>query len=93
MRKPRITVRSLLVMVAAVAVPLGVLAERRTRFEGTAAYHQARYRELAPQVPLPFLKKAPLQYKVEWHVEMANKYALAARRPWLAVEPDTPEPR
>ena len=27
-----------------------------------------------------------------WHARMAKKYNLAASRPWLAVEPELPEP-
>ena len=32
------------------------------------------------------------QFRSDWHERMKKKYEQAAERPWLAVEPDTPEP-
>jgi hypothetical protein len=30
--------------------------------------------------------------RASYHLALSRKYALAARRPWLAPAPDTPEP-
>jgi hypothetical protein len=31
--------------------------------------------------------------RAEWHCQLKLKYEMAARHPWLSVEPDLPEPK
>lgn len=42
MRMPRFTVRRLMILVAAVAVPLGIALTRQARFSREAAYHRSQ---------------------------------------------------
>jgi hypothetical protein len=36
--------------------------------------------------------RSAMKGRIAWHESMERKYARAASRPWLSVEPDTPEP-
>ena len=95
MRSPRITTRSLLVLVAALAVVLGTLAalqRRRDRFRQLAA-------EYASAVKAVYFadvggKDGTVLTADAWyyHDELAAKYQAAAERPWLPLPPDPPLP-
>jgi hypothetical protein len=95
MKLPRITLRRLMILVAAVAIPLalwGVLERRRIRFEQLSSYH----RGLAGPAIWPTNEGAKPIFPTElgrWHHELAIRYAEAARRPWMPVEDDSPTPR
>jgi hypothetical protein len=95
MRMPRLTLRRLMILVALLAVPLafwGVLERRRSRFEHLSSYH----RGLAGPALWPTYEGAKPIFPTEQgrgHDRLAVKYAEAARRPWMPVEDDPPEPR
>lgn len=79
--------------VAVVAIPLGVCAERHERFTRIAESHWSD----ACALPVVVFCRLPLgdSDKVawyEWHRDLSWKYARAAERPWLPVEPDPPAP-
>ena len=100
--RPRLTVRCLMIVVAVVAVIMGAgvgLKRRRDRFLALANEHwnrsffgvscvadTAEGRELMRQI---FDQKTP---SMRFHSEMMEKYRGAAKRPWLPVLPDPPEP-
>jgi hypothetical protein len=85
MRLPRFRVRTLMLLVVLVAVPLTLL-DRRARFLGLANRHEG----LIGPPPGPYAKSA--SPRSGWHWELSNKYRRAAERPWLPVEPDPPPP-
>ena len=97
MRPPRFrsTIRVMMVAVAIAAVPLAV-AERRLRFTRLADYHAGRsfltlnagggIHVFDPEA------STMTAAKLSWHGTLAEKYARAARRPWLPVGPDLPKP-
>ena len=99
MRWVRLRLRTLKIAVAVAAVIFGVEALRRRdrAFRERAAYHRAwvrnRGRFFSPIILLPPYDRAYSQDSLkDWHRRMAEKYERAARRPWLPVEPDPPEP-
>jgi hypothetical protein len=89
-----------MIAVAVVAIPIGVMAERRSKFQRLAERHF----ELAG---IPTTDEVPsggmlivgsdgqpvTSARFEWHFALFEKYERAARRPWLPVEPDPPEPK
>jgi hypothetical protein len=87
LRKPRMTIRLLLVLVAlaGLATEAGLIGWRAWSYSKRAADH-ARY----------LMSGRSLIYDSSelrgWHVEMRRKYELATSRPWLSVEPDPPPP-
>ncbi|WP_435017691.1 hypothetical protein TA3x_005310 [Tundrisphaera sp. TA3] len=99
MRLPR--VRRMMVAVAATALLLGAVAERRARFLRLAESHAAwagkmviheaegRYKPITFDDPngQP-VKRA----RRGWHFDLAAKYRRAARLPFLPVPPDPPVP-
>jgi hypothetical protein len=109
MRLPRFRIRTLMIAVAVVAIPLGAMvavAERRQRFMRMATAHwratvavQILENGTANGVVEHYLdaRGVPLgaqqQARDKWHETMAEKYRQAARRPWLPVPPDPPEPK
>ena len=98
MKLPRVqfTVRRSMALVAAVGVVMAtwsVLERRRERFERVWSYHM----ELAgPMIMDAYQRHDPKpSFKTpegHWHFELALKYARAAARPWLPIEPDPPKP-
>jgi hypothetical protein len=90
MQFPRLSTRRMLVLVAALAVVLGVLAalqRRRERFlrlsaEYQSAIHAVYIGESDPYLEIP-----------NYHGFLAEKYRRAADRPWLPLEADLPPPR
>src|ERR1700722_2697930 len=39
------------------------------------------------------IESEPVQRRLMYHVVMGDRYQRAARRPWLAIAPDSPEPK
>ena len=82
MRVRRITSRAVMIVVLVVAVQwafLAAMAARRARLLQIAREHAAASTG-DPQ-------------RAGWHHRMHDKYRSAARRPWLPVAPDPPEPK
>jgi hypothetical protein len=85
---------------------LGAIMERRARFLRLAELHRSQvvgaqdvYALGADRVCRHFWMDAKGNVvspdrpaKDRWHTEMASKYLLAARSPWLPVDDDPPEP-
>ncbi len=86
----RFTVRRMMIAVAVGAFVMGLLAERRARFNRIADWHHAYVMDHQYQTWLSLAgREAPFPY----HERMALKYYDAARHPWLPVAPDPPEPK
>lgn len=91
MRRVRLSVRGLIIAVVLAAATLAIF-DRQRRFRRIAARHAAWLGreglaiELGPTSP-------GAGARVDWRLRMANKYAQAARRPWLPVATDPPEPK
>ena len=81
-RRPRFTVRRLMVAVAVLAVLLGV---GRTFFLAVF-YARMSYGHLSKK----FTAKSRIE--ADYHGNLQEKYREAAARPWLHVPPDPPEP-
>jgi hypothetical protein len=82
-------------LLAALVVPLvlwAVVERRRARFEHLFSYHRG---QAGPVDWRSFVGDTPIftTEKGRWHDRLAAKYAEAARRPWLPVEDDPPEPK
>ena len=104
----RFTVRGMMVAVAVVAVPLAsmaVIERRRAAFERAASYHDGQIiGKILPNHPPPSYRFSTVRFDTlqplsdreirrnHWHGDLYIKYVLAARRPWLPVAPDPPEP-
>jgi hypothetical protein len=98
------TTRRWMIAVAVVGL-LCLLEHRRRSFESLASYHRSRLARFVIGQSLDdltvirpiFRDRKPLttdEVKVAtWHQAMARKYRQAARKPWLPVEPDPPEPK
>jgi hypothetical protein len=83
--RPRFTVRRLMVMVAALAIVLGILTalqRRRVRFRHLAAEYFSASKAV-------YTGPDDLTME-EYHADLALKYKAAADRPWLPVEADLP---
>ena len=103
MRLPRVryTVRRMMVVVLIVAIMLAIhvtLQRRRVRFEQLSRYHIQSIRiesscSWAPYEPeeSDVLSDKAL-WQAIWHAKLSRKYSEAARRPWLPVSPDPPQP-
>jgi hypothetical protein len=87
LRKPRMTVRLHLVIVAlaALATQAGLTGWRALSYRKRAADH-ARYLRSGRSL---IYDSSELR---GWHDKMRRKYELAKSRPWLPVEPDPPPP-
>jgi hypothetical protein len=95
MKRPRFTVRRLMIAVAIVGVVLGVTIERHSRFRKIEAHHQAEFQRIASEIPMFAVNESydPLWRRLDWHERMRLKYARATYYPWLPVAPDRPEPK
>jgi hypothetical protein len=96
MRLPRFRLRTMIIVVAIVGAPMGVLIERHRRFHRLASFHAARGGEgvWAPtriRANGSDLVKWRIAREV-WHYDLADKYREASLKPWLPVAPDPPEP-
>jgi hypothetical protein len=97
MRVPRVrfTVRRMMVAVAMLAALLAIgagLQRRQARFERLFSYHRGL---AGPMIIHSFDPGSPTSKTASgrWHWDLSMKYADAARRPWLPVAPDPPEPK
>jgi hypothetical protein len=81
-------------MPAIVALFLGTLGERYTRFRRLAYFHSLHVNERVAGEPTPeptTIGCRPTRRSL-FHWYMQYKYEWAACRPWLPVAPDPPEP-
>ena len=91
--RARLTVRWMMIGVALAALAIGSMVARSRRMGEVAARHDAQAIEHSQMMPLPNGGLAELlDNRGQWHRAMAEKYRHAARRPWLPVAPDPPEP-
>jgi hypothetical protein len=79
-----------MIMIAVVAIVLGITIDRRNRFRKMAVHHQAVLMKLARRMK-PFADDRSW-LPLEWHESMGRKYERAARFPFLPVAADPPEP-
>ena len=82
--RPRLTILRLIVAVAMASVVLGIFT-RRERFRRIEQRHWSRLRGIEPPTGMS-------QARREWHFEMYLKYREAARRFWMPLGADPPEP-
>jgi hypothetical protein len=98
-----------LVAISAALLAVGALIQRSLKLGERAAYHERMASEEAekarslenlaraandPQDAAEIRVVADGHARVSaWHARMGAKYHRLARRPWLAVEPDPPEPK
>jgi hypothetical protein len=91
------TTRQLMIVVAVVAVPLGWVPERRSRFAHLAALHESRQMDwfenyVKPRGVIGARERKPGGFALCcWHGDLKRKFRDAARYPWLPVEADPPE--
>ncbi len=97
-RRPqaRFTVRSLMVLVAVLALASWWLLYRRERFHKLDAYHSARVLRHTTSGTTRYgtldATSGTTTARGEWHRWLAGTYRRAASRPWLPVAPDPPPP-
>jgi hypothetical protein len=91
---PHLTVRRLMVVVAAFALAFGAaqgltgwMEARRIEFGRRSRQHDI---EKSAWLSLPSSKES--RAEIEYHSRWSIKYHLAIERPWLPVESDPPEP-
>jgi hypothetical protein len=99
MRRPsrQFTIRWLMVAVAIMGLALGLGARRQRLLSVATRHHRLAMRgalrltgRIGPDGSTgPFYRPTALGL---WHWEISQKYERAARRPWLPIEPDPPEP-
>lgn len=85
MHLPRFRVRTMMVVVATVAIVLGAkvgLMRRADHFHQLAEYHKYQAMRYVLNDP-----------HGNWHWDMARKYRSAKKRPYLPVAPDQPKPK
>ena len=95
MRFPRVTIRRLLMLVAALAVALGILVAlqrrserfRRRASEYASAIHTVYFADLNGEDGMVLTATA-----ADYHGDLSLKYNAAAIRPWLPLESDDPPP-
>lgn len=100
MRPPRFTVKRMMLVVVAAAIPLGWYIERQHRFQKLAAYHQEQSGVLGVDfsggrevLRITGPDGKPLSAaRHEWHSGLREKYHRAALRPWLPISTDPPMP-
>jgi hypothetical protein len=93
----------MMLLVAGAGTIFGASAEwqrRRDRFSRLAEYHEASSRITWACGKRSFSATNDLgedvrgwsSARIEWHNRLGEKYRRAAGRPWMAVEPDPPQP-
>ena len=82
----RVTVLRLMAMVAVVALGLGIVAWMGRRSAWLRAESVRHIKEAAGAA------SGGPSARINFHLEMFEKYRRAASHPWLPVEPDPPEP-
>ena len=88
----RVTVRRMMAVVALASLALGMITRSR-QMSAAAARHQALAVEHSQMMPLPDGGIVELlDNQGHWHRAMAEKYARAARYPFLPVAPDSTKP-
>lgn len=108
MRLPRISIRSIMIIVAAVGIALwGMLIRQRSRlYSAQASRHRFieeislyNYNFLKSQLTKDVSDNYNLNKKIQeersyavYEGDLRRKYQRGARYPWLIVEPDPPAP-
>jgi hypothetical protein len=101
MRLPRCRLWMLMIVVAFAALSARFavdVPERAKRFRDLARYHgECRDRcmdiyKIRPADATADARSLAARKRADFHAALANKYDLAAERPWLPVWPDLPEP-
>lgn len=87
--RPRLSIRALMLLVAGVGAMVwgGIMWRRSAEFGATARGHAAMEEFYSTQDT--WMKEE----NIARHRSLKLKYEHAARYPWLAVEPDPPEPK
>jgi hypothetical protein len=98
----RITIARMMAAVAIIALLLGAVAilRHRAHFQRLADFHAQAARQIRPERggiigpdgAYTHLALADPRF-ANYHQDMAGKYQRAARKPWLPVAPDPPEPK
>jgi hypothetical protein len=89
----RVTIRRLLLLVAAVAVVLGILVGlqrrsdrfRRRAAEYAAAIHRVYFADVEGRDGMDWTASV-----ADYHADLSSRYAAAAKRPWLPLESEPP---
>jgi hypothetical protein len=108
MRRTRFRLRTLMIAVAVVSIPLAVWATieaRRVRFLRAAAYHKSQIiciiaysvgdgtgRGVFHSTPQGEIVSDARVAYDLWRVQLWMKYEKAAEHPWMPVAPDPPPP-
>ncbi len=106
MRRPRMTTRRWMIAVAVVGLALTLEVAARRLIDLRSAYEvragQYWFANLAyddppdyddPQTPEEIRRMEHREAMRWYNYELYEKYTQASKRPWLPVEPDTPEPK
>jgi hypothetical protein len=92
MKLPRFTESRLMVAVAMVAIALAACLWMHARAASLRRAAQG-YRERLAEYRRPAPRRhVPSPRVIAYYMRMVEKCEPAARRPWLPVEPDAPEP-
>lgn len=98
MRIPRFRIRTMMVAVAIAGLAFGTdrLARRRAYYDQRAEIWQERADDFVTGTGVCLreeLDRPGMYMKLyEHNLALAKKYREVARRPWLPVEPDPPQP-
>lgn len=103
MRHPRFRIRTMMIVVAAVATGTAgwrwstVMVQRRERYLKTAEYYQATVNCFDHGFWFPRDDPADERYQnfkkpFAHYTGLVSKYRRAARYPWRSIEPDPPDP-
>jgi hypothetical protein len=94
----RITLRTMMAVVAALAIGFGITvwtARRAARFRALRDHHRVLFRRNyfpIGKVDLNTPEDASRRDRAWYHYQMAKKYTTAALHPWLPIEEDPSEP-
>jgi hypothetical protein len=81
-----------MIAVAIVGIAFGMI-DRHYRFKKMADHHLAKVAFLNIEKSLDIERPSPFFHALlNYHASLSEKYARAARYPWLPVEPDPPMP-